>query len=160
MRAETTSCVGRADGAAAAVTGPAAGRAPASAACCSGVGAVTAAILIWSQHFSDTLLRREAPAGRAGLGIRLGLHTVGAGLVVAGVLAASVPLVIVGASVVAAAILAHAVVLFLQLRRALPSRFGPLVRYYVAAAVVLAMPISPRHSTSMPGSAAASISCR
>lgn len=100
------------------------------------LGAVTAAILIWSQHFSDTLLRREAPAGRAGLGIRLGLHTVGAGLVVAGVLAASVPLVIVGASVVAAAILAHAVVLFLQLRRALPSRFGPLVRYYVAAAVV------------------------
>lgn len=100
------------------------------------LGAVTAAILIWSQHFSDTLLRREAPAGRAGLGIRLGLHTVGAGLVVAGVLAASVPLVIVGASVVAAAILVHAVVLFLQLRRALPSRFGPLVRYYVAAAVV------------------------
>jgi len=100
------------------------------------LGAVTAAILIWSQHFSDTLLRREAPAGRAGLGIRLGLHTVGAGLVVAGVLGASVPLVIVGASVVAAAILAHAVVLFLQLRRALPSRFGPLVRYYVAAAVV------------------------
>lgn len=100
------------------------------------LGAVTAAILIWSQHFSDTLLRREAPAGRAGLGIRLGLHTVGAGLVVAGVLAASVPLVIVGASVVAAAILAHAVVLFLQLRHALPSRFGPLVRYYVAAAVV------------------------
>jgi len=73
------------------------------------LGAVTAAILIWSQHFSDTLLRREAPAGRAGLGIRLGLHTVGAGLVVAGVLGASVPLVIVGASVVAAAILAHAV---------------------------------------------------
>lgn len=100
------------------------------------LGAATAAILIWSQHFSDTLLRRAAPAGRAGLGVRLGLHTAGAALVVAGVLAAIVPLVIVGAVVVAAAIVAHAVVLFLQLRRALPSRFGPLVRYYIAASLV------------------------
>lgn len=100
------------------------------------LGAVTAAILIWSQHFSDTLLRRAAPAGRVGLGVRLGLHTVGAALVVAGVMIPVLPLVVVGAVIVGGAIVTHAVVLFLQLRRALPSRFGPLVRYYVAASLV------------------------
>ena len=100
------------------------------------LGAATAAILIWSQHFADTLLRRPAPAGRVGLGLRLGLHTVGAGLIVAGMLTAAVPLVVGGAALVAAAILAHAVVLVMQLRGALPARFAPLVRYYVAASLV------------------------
>ncbi|MBG0717120.1 multicopper oxidase domain-containing protein [Microbacterium sp. 2C] len=100
------------------------------------LGAATAAILIWSQHFSDTLLRRPAPAGRVGLAVRLGAHSSGAAVVIAGILSGSAPLVIVGATGVAAAIVVHAVVLFVQLRRALPSRFGPLVRYYVAAALV------------------------
>lgn len=100
------------------------------------LGAVTAAILIWSQHFSDTLLRRSAPAGRVGLGVRLGLHTIGAALVVAGVLIPSVPLVIAGAVIVAGAIIAHAVILVVQARKALPARFGPLVRYYIAASLV------------------------
>jgi len=100
------------------------------------LGAATAAILIWSQHFADTLLRRPAPAGRVGLGIRLGLHTAGAGLVVAGMLAGVVPLVVGGAVLVAAAILMHVAVLVVQLRGALPARFAPLVRYYVAASLV------------------------
>lgn len=100
------------------------------------LGAATAAILIWSQHFADTLLRRPPPGGRVGLGVRLGLHTVGAALVVTGVLTATTPLVVVGASIVAVAILAHGVILVLQSRRALPTRFGPLARYYVAASVV------------------------
>ncbi|HET8928801.1 MAG TPA: cupredoxin domain-containing protein, partial [Microbacterium sp.] len=100
------------------------------------LGAVTAAILIWSQHFADTLLRRAAPGGRVGLGIRLGTHSAGALVLVAGVMTASLPLVITGAVVVAAAIIAHAVLLAIQSRSALPSRFGPLVRYYIAAAIV------------------------
>lgn len=100
------------------------------------LGAATAAILIWSQHFSDTLLRRPAPAGRVGLAVRLGLHTVGAGAVVAGMLTAKTPLVVAGAIVVGCAIVAHGSILFLQLRRALPARFAPLVRYYIAASAV------------------------
>nr|WP_206686798.1 multicopper oxidase domain-containing protein [Microbacterium aquimaris] len=100
------------------------------------LGAVTAAILIWSQHFADTLLRRAAPAGRIGLGVRLGLQSAGAGVIIAGMLTGAVPLVIGGAIAVAVAIIAHAVILWLQLRRALPARFAPLVRYYVAAALV------------------------
>ena len=100
------------------------------------LGAATAAILIWSQHFADTLLRRAAPGGRVGLGIRLGGHTVGALTVVAGVVTGSLPLVVAGAVVVGAAIVVHAVLLGIQSRGALPARFAPLVRYYVAAAVV------------------------
>lgn len=100
------------------------------------LGAATAAILIWSQHFSDTLLRRQSPGGRAGLGIRLGAHTAGAVTTIVGMLTGAVALVVAGACLVALAVAAHAVVLWLQLRAALPARFGPLVRYYVAAALV------------------------
>jgi nitrite reductase (NO-forming) len=100
------------------------------------LGAATAAILIWSQHFADTLLRRTAPGGRAGLGLRLGAHTVGALMVVAGVMTASLALIVAGAVVVGAAIVAHAVLLGIQSHGALPARFAPLVRYYIAAAVV------------------------
>ena len=100
------------------------------------LGAATAAILIWSQHFADTLLRRPAPGGRTGLGLRLSAHTVGALLVVAGVVTAVFPLVVAGAIVVGAAIVAHAVLLGIQSRGALPTRFAPLVRYYIAAAIV------------------------
>lgn len=106
------------------------------------LGAATAAILVWSQHFADTLLRRSAPGGRVGLGIRLGLHTIGAVVVIAGMLTGAVAVVVAGATVVAAAIVVHAVVLLRQLRTALPARFAPLVRYYVAAAAVFVAGIS------------------
>ena len=100
------------------------------------LGAATAAILIWSQHFADTLLRRPAPGGRVGLGIRLLGHTVGTALIVVGILAGIPPLAVIGAIGVAAVALAHGVVLTLQLRHALPARFAPLVWYYIAASAV------------------------
>ena len=100
------------------------------------LGAATAAILIWSQHFADTLLRRSAPAGRTGLAARLALHTLGAAFVVTGVVVSLLPLTVTGAALVATAVVAHAVILILQLRRALPARFAPLVRYYIAAGFV------------------------
>src|SRR5690606_28144454 len=100
------------------------------------LGAVTAAILVWSQHFADTLTRRQAPIGRTGLGVRLALQTAGALTVTAGMLVDAMALVVAGASAIALAVLVHAVLLALQLRRALPARFAPLVRYYVAAALV------------------------
>lgn len=100
------------------------------------LGAATAAILIWSQHFTDTLLRRSAPAGRTGLAARLALHTLGAAFVVTGVAVSLLPLTVTGAALVAMAVVAHAVILIVQLRRALPARFAPLVRYYIAAGLV------------------------
>src|SRR5690606_13744079 len=101
------------------------------------LGAVSTAILVWSQHFADTMLRRQAPGGRPLHVARLAAHTVGALLVLAGLLTEAWALVVAGGVLVAAGALTHAAVLALQARGALPSRFGGLVRYYVAAAVCL-----------------------
>lgn len=101
------------------------------------LGAVSTAILVWSQHFADTLLRKPAPGGRRGHTVRLAAHTLGALLVVAGLLAAVWPVVVAGGVLVAGGAVAHVVVLARQGRGALPSRFGPMVRYYVAASALL-----------------------
>jgi len=106
------------------------------------LGAATAAILIWSQHFADTLLRRPAPAGRTGLGVRLASHTAGVVAVVTGVMIGSLPVVVAGAATVAAVAVTHGILLTVQLRHALPARFSPLVRYYIAAAAVFVVGIS------------------
>jgi len=99
------------------------------------LGAVTTAILVWSQHFADTLLRHPAP--RRALAVRLGLHTAGTLAVLAGQLASHVPLVVAGGAAVALAGTAQAVGIARQRRGALPSRFGHLVRAYVAAGLLL-----------------------
>src|SRR5690606_22192663 len=59
------------------------------------LGAVSTAILVWSQHFADTLLRRPAKGGRAFHAARLATHTFGAAAVIAGV-AAGVSVLAVG----------------------------------------------------------------
>ncbi|WP_166788075.1 hypothetical protein [Cryobacterium glaciale] len=103
------------------------------------LGAVSTAILIWSQHFADTLVRRPALSGRRSLIIRLAGHTVGAILVLVGMTVDLFAVVLVGGIIVGAVAVLHAVLLGGQLRRAKPTRFGSLVRYYVAAAASLAV---------------------
>ncbi|WP_104139331.1 multicopper oxidase domain-containing protein [Cryobacterium sp. Y62] len=103
------------------------------------LGAVSTAILIWSQHFADTLVRRPALSGRRSLIIRLTGHTLGAILVLVGMTVNLFPVVLVGGLIVGAVAVLHAVFLGGQLYRAKPTRFGSLVRYYVAAAVSLAV---------------------
>ncbi|MCC2323034.1 multicopper oxidase domain-containing protein [Cellulomonas xiejunii] len=99
------------------------------------LGAVTTAILVWSQHFADTLLRHPAPRGA--LVARLATHTVGALAVVVGHLASLAPVLVAGGAAVAAAGVAQAVGISRQRRGALPSRFGHLVRAYVEAGLLL-----------------------
>jgi len=106
------------------------------------LGAVSTAILLWSQHFADTLLRSPAPGGRAGLTARLAAHTVGALLVVAGLAVPAFALVVPGAVLVGGAGLAQTVVLLRQMRGALPTRFRPLVRWYVAAGAALPLGVA------------------
>lgn len=101
------------------------------------LGAVSTAIYIWSQHFADTLLRRPGPGGRVSLGLRLATHTIGAVLVVMGMLSGQWMLVLAGGVLVGLTALGHAVLLWRQLRGALPARFKPLVRFYVVAALML-----------------------
>lgn len=106
------------------------------------LGAVSTAILVWSQHFADTLLRRTARGGRAFHGARLLAHTVGAGFVVAGMVSGIWPLVLTGGTLVAANGLVHAASLVVQGRGGLPARFAPLVRYYVLACIALAVGVT------------------
>lgn len=101
------------------------------------LGAVSTAILIWSQHFADAVLRRQAPGARLSHGIRVAAHTLGASLVVIGIVATQWMFVLTGGIIVAAVALAHAASLTVQLRGALPARFSPLVRYYIAASLAL-----------------------
>ena len=97
------------------------------------LGALSTAILVWSQHFADSLLKNTAPGGRAWLGVRLTVHTIGAAMVMIGITAPSWHVVLTGGILVGANAALHAVLLVRQLRGALPARFAPLVRYYIAA---------------------------
>jgi len=106
------------------------------------LGAVSTAILVWSQHFADSLLRRPAPGGRVSHGMRLAGHTVGAGLVVAGIVSGWWPLVLAGGILVGVVALVHATILGMQMRGRLPARFAPLVRFYIAGAVFLAIGVT------------------
>jgi nitrite reductase (NO-forming) len=104
------------------------------------LGAVTNAIFVWSAHFTDALLRRRTTAGsRRWQAFRLIALNVGVVTVVAGMVSAAWILTLVGSVVVGAAAAAHGIVLTLQARAALPSRFGATVRYYICAS--LALPI-------------------
>ncbi len=106
------------------------------------LGAVSTAILIWSQHFADTLLRRAAPGGRVFHGIRLLGHTVGVSIVVAGMVTDVWPLILAGGILVGVVAIAHVVALIVQSRGALPSRFAPLVQYYFASGAALAVGVA------------------
>lgn len=106
------------------------------------LGAASTAILVWSQHFADTLLRRPAPGGRRLQVVRLTAHTLGALLVVVGVLSVRWSLTVLGGALVAVAALSQVMVIRRQSRGALPSQFGPLVRYYVAAGAVLPLGVA------------------
>jgi nitrite reductase (NO-forming) len=101
------------------------------------LGVVSNAILIWSTHFAAALLRLPDPNTRRAEVLRLGLFNAGALTVVVGMLTAFWAAVLVGGVLVAGAGGWHAFVLLSRMRRALPSRFGVTVRYYVAAGVLL-----------------------
>ncbi|WP_349899609.1 multicopper oxidase domain-containing protein [Parafrigoribacterium soli] len=106
------------------------------------LGAVSTAILVWSQHFADSLLRRPAPGGRRFHGIRLVGHSLGAVLVVAGIVSGWWPLVLAGGILIGIVAIAHATSLTVQLRGGLPARFAPLVHYYIAAGLSLVVGVT------------------
>jgi len=102
------------------------------------LGAGTNAIFVWSAHFADALTRRRVTAGsRRWQAGRLILLNVGVLVAVAGMVSGRWSLTLVGSVVVGSAAAAHGVVLALQARSALPSRFGATVRYYVCASMSL-----------------------
>lgn len=102
------------------------------------LGALSHAILVWSRHFADALLH-TAPSelDRRRQSRRLVLENLGALAVLTGVVRGRWPVTLAGATAVGTAVGWHGAALAQLLRRALPSRFGPTVRYYVAAACFL-----------------------
>jgi len=102
------------------------------------LGAVSNAIMVWSRHFADALLHTAPRDGARRLqSVRLLLLNSGVIGVLTGVLSGLWPVTALGATAVAAAAAWHGVALVQLTRRALPSRFGATVRYYVAAACFL-----------------------
>lgn len=102
------------------------------------LGALGHAILVWSRHFADALLRTPlAPNDRRNQDARLLLLNGGTATVVTGVLGGWWAVVLAGALAVAAAVGWHGLDLWGRMRRALAARFAHVVRYYVAAAALL-----------------------
>lgn len=101
------------------------------------LGAVSTAILIWSAHFAEAVRRRPLPGGHRGQAIRLATHTLGALLVVAGLLGATWPLVAAGAVLVGGTAVWHGLTLLRQGRGALGVRLGWTAWYFVAASAAV-----------------------
>ena len=100
------------------------------------LGAVSHAILVWSRYFTDALLH-SADDDRRGQNHRLLLLNGGVIAVITGVPSRAWPLTLLGATAVGAAVLWHGWTILRQLVVSLPARFGPSVRFYVAAACFL-----------------------
>lgn len=100
------------------------------------LGAVGNAVMVWSSHFSEALLR-GANAGRTSLAWRLVGLNIGVLAVVAGMVANIWVVVLLGSIVVGSAYAWHGASLAIRAARALPSRFGATVRYYICASWLL-----------------------
>ena len=112
------------------------------------LGAIGSAITVWSAHFSDTLLHRPALGGATLLDARLGAHSLGTVLVLAGTTADLDPIALAGVGVVAASALAGALAIAVQHRRALAPRLAGLALHYAVALVLLAVGAALGHLTS------------
>src|SRR5699024_2917392 len=94
------------------------------------LGLITNSILVWGQHFTETLLHRRPPESARKLQVRR-IMVLNAGIVVlvAGMIAALGAAVIAGAAIVGGAVAWYTVDLVRQLRAAAPTRFRPIVAY-------------------------------
>ncbi|WP_298868014.1 multicopper oxidase domain-containing protein [uncultured Microbacterium sp.] len=104
------------------------------------LGAVTHAILVWSQYFSFALLRsRATEADRRTQTWRLILSNGGAAVVITGVLTRVWPVTLVGAAALIAAVIWHGISLWHRAHTSMPGRFGHTIRYYIIAAAQLSI---------------------
>ncbi len=106
------------------------------------LGALSNAILIWSNHFAAAVLR--LPDRRSGRpeAFRLGAFNLAAVLVVLGMALGSWWTVLIGGLGVAVVVCWHAVALIARMSRALPAPFGSTVRYYVAAGLLMPLGVA------------------
>ena len=107
------------------------------------LGLITNSILIWSQHFTEALMKIKIPDEQRKVQVGR-IFTLNAGIVllmVGMVGQLSVPglyaCTVIGALVIGAMVAWHGIYLMGQVRRALPSRFGVTIRFYIVAALLL-----------------------
>lgn len=107
------------------------------------LGLITNSILIWSQHFTEALMKIKIPDEHRGTQVRR-IFILNAGILVlmVGMIGQlSVPglytATVVGALIVGTMVAWHALYLLKQVRQALPSRFGVTIRFYITAALML-----------------------
>lgn len=101
------------------------------------LGAVSNAIVTWTEHFAVALLRLAEPPARW-RAVRLVALNAGIAGVLTGASSGPVIVGVAGAAVVVAVVAAHAVSLVVWSRGALGGRFSHVVAWYVAAGAALA----------------------
>ena len=102
------------------------------------LGLITNSILVWSQHFTEALLKHKLPDTARPVQLTR-IYALNASMVVlmVGVVFSLYPLTVLGSVGVGAAVTWHGVALLQQMRSALPARFGVTIRYYIAASWLL-----------------------
>ncbi|WP_237222894.1 multicopper oxidase domain-containing protein [Rothia nasimurium] len=102
------------------------------------LGLITNSILVWSQHFTEALLKHKLPDTARPVQLAR-IYALNASMVVlmVGVVFSLYPLTVLGSVGVGAAVAWHGVALLQQMRAALPARFGVTIRYYIAASWLL-----------------------
>ncbi|HZK04594.1 MAG TPA: multicopper oxidase domain-containing protein [Actinomycetaceae bacterium] len=101
------------------------------------LGAVSNALLIWTQHFTRAIARTRVVAGRREEAVRLVAFNVAVLVVIAGIISGRNPVTLAGAIGVAGVAAAHAWSIATTVRGALPGRIRAPARYYAAAAILL-----------------------
>ena len=101
------------------------------------LGALSHAILVWSNYFAQALLKSPAATSRTDQNLRITALLVGSSAVFVGVPTGWWPLTVAGATLVGIAVGWHALALGRMLRAALPGRFRISLHYYLAAAGAL-----------------------
>jgi nitrite reductase (NO-forming) len=100
------------------------------------LGAVTNAIVTWTEHFAVALLRASAPPRPVAAARLVALNVAVAGVLVG--VAADLPVLTMGAAtLLALVVLAHVSVLVRMSRHALMNRFAGTIGFYVMAGVAL-----------------------
>lgn len=102
------------------------------------LGLITNSIMIWSQHFTEALLKHKLPDSARPVQLaRIYAFNLSVVLVMVGVVCNLYPLTLLGSCGVGLVIGWHGFALLQQLNVALPARFGVTVRYYSAACWLL-----------------------
>lgn len=102
------------------------------------LGSITNSILIWSQHFTEALLKHRLPDSARPVQLAR-IYTLNASMILLmlSIIFNIYPLTVLGSFGVGAVVTWHGLALLTQLKAALHARFNSTVKYYIAASWLL-----------------------